>query len=132
MIGLDTNVLVRYLTQDDPAQAKTATRFIEQSAARGETFYIPTIVTCELVWVLEDAYGFARPEIRAALEAVFRTAQFQFEKKDQLWQSLHDYRNGRGDFADYLIGRVAVDAGCELTATFDRSLKNSRLFQLLR
>lgn len=131
MIGLDTNVLVRYLTQDDPAQAKKATRAIEEGAKKGEEFYISCVVLCELVWVLDGAYGHSRSEIQAALDAILRTEQFRFDKKDELWRALGDYRDGKADFADYLIGRLGVSSGCKKTLTFDKSLKDSPLFRLL-
>jgi predicted nucleic-acid-binding protein len=84
MIGLDTKVLVRYLTQDDPAQAQKATQVIEEGAAQGEVFYITSIVLCELVWVLEDAYGYSRGDIPAVLDHILRTAQFRVDNKEQL------------------------------------------------
>ena len=131
MTGLDTNVLVRYLTQDDPAQARKAARAIEERAQEGEEFYITGIVLCELVWVLDEAYGYSRGKIQQALEAILRTQQFRFENKDHLWQALGDYRDGKADFADYLIGRVAARSGCKETLTFDQSLKGSPFFRLL-
>jgi predicted nucleic-acid-binding protein len=131
MIGLDTNVLVRYLTQDDPAQAQKATQAIEEGVAQGEVFYITSIVLCELVWVLEDAYGYSRSDIQAVLDHILRTAQFRFDNKGQLWHAFNDYQTGRADFSDYLIGRLGTSAGCTETVTFDTSLKNSPHFRLL-
>jgi len=131
VIGLDTNVLVRYLTQDDPEQASRATRAIEAGADHGETFFITTVVMCELVWVLEEAYGYERDEIGSVLDQILRTAQFEFDRKDELTQSLHDYRAGKGDFSDYLIGRLGDRAGCEATLTLDRALADSRCFRQL-
>jgi predicted nucleic-acid-binding protein len=131
MIGLDTKVLVRYLTQDDPAQAQKATQVIEEGAAQGEVFYITSIVLCELVWVLEDAYGYSRSDIQAVLDHMLRTAQFRFDNKEQLWHAFNDYQTGRADFSDYLIGRLDTYAGCSETVTFDTSLKNSPHFHLL-
>ena len=131
MIGLDTNVLVRYLTQDDPAQAQKATQAIEEGVAQGEVFYITAIVLCELVWVLEDAYGYSRSDIQAVLDHILHTAQFRFDNKEQLWHAFNDYQTGRADFSDYLIGRLDTSAGCAETVTFDTSLKNSPHFRLL-
>ncbi|MFQ5742439.1 MAG: PIN domain-containing protein [Acidobacteriota bacterium] len=131
MIGLDTNVLVRYLTQDDPAQSKKATRILETEAAQGNSFFLTSIVMCELVWVLGEAYGYSRSETLTALERILRTAQFEFEDKDQLWQALVDYRGGKADFSDYLIGRLGKQSGCEKTLTFDKDLRNTRLFRVL-
>jgi len=131
MIGLDTNVLVRYLTQDDPAQAARATRAIEDAADRGEPLFISGVVLCELVWVLESVYGYKRKEVADVVERILRTTQFDFDHKDQLWQAWQDYRAGKGDFADYLIGRLGQVAGCEETLTFDGALEGSPLFRVL-
>lgn len=131
MIGLDTNVLVRYLTQDDPQQASIATCVIQDGADRGETFFVCSPVMCELVWVLDAAYGHDRDEIVEVLEQVLRTRQFVFEDKDLLWQALSDYREQKGDFADYLIGRRSREAGCDRTVTFDRKLRESPHFSVL-
>jgi predicted nucleic-acid-binding protein len=128
LIGLDTNVLVRYLTQDDPSQAAKASRIIDAAAA-GELF-VSSVVVCELVWVLEDSYDHKRDQIAQILERLLLTGQFAFEDKALLWQVLADYRDGRGDLADYVIGRLARRAGSSETVTFDRALKGS-LFRVL-
>lgn len=131
MIGLDTNILVRYLTQDDPGQSRKAAREIEKGLSGGRMFFIADIVMCELVWVLETAYGYGRREIVPVLENILRTRQFQFANKDLLWKSLADYRNEKGDFADNLIGHAGHKAGCSETMTFDSGLKNNPLFRVL-
>lgn len=128
MIGIDTNVLVRYLTQDDPAQAAFASRLIDKASAGG--LFLSTIVMCETVWVLSDVYGVKRKELEDLLEKILLSEQFACENKDALWQALEDYRRGKGDFADYVIGRTASRAGCSHTMTFDRGLKDSPLFRL--
>jgi len=131
MIGLDTNILVRYLTQDDPVQARKAARETEKGLAAGEHFFIADIVMCEMVWVLETAYRYDRREIVVVLENILRTKQFQFENKDLLWKSLTDYRTKKGDFADHLIGRAGHKAGCRETLTFDAGLKDNPIFRVL-
>jgi len=131
MIGLDTNILIRYLTQDDPEQSKKATREIEDGLNAGDEFFIADIVLCELVWVLESAYGYDRKEIVPVVERILRTKQFQFQNKDLLWQSLSDYQNRKGDFADHLIGRVGHKAGCREILTFDAELKTHPTFHVL-
>ena len=129
MIGLDTNVLVRYLTQDDPSQAAKASRVID--AAEGGELFVSSVVVCELVWVLEDSYDQKRDQIAQVLERLLLTGQLAFESKDLLWQVLADYRQGKGDLADYMIGRLAQRAGASETLTFDRALKGSQFFRLL-
>ncbi len=131
MRGLDTNVLVRYLTLDDADQAAAATEVIEDAARAGEPLFVSSVVLCEVVWVLEAAYRLGRGQILGTLDTLLRTAQLHFEDKDVLWHALADYREGRGDFADYVIGRSAAAAGCTSTVTFDRSLASSALFEVL-
>ena len=131
MIGLDTNILIRFLTQDDPEQSRKAAHEIEKGLSAGQMFFIADIVLCELVWVLETAYQYDRQEIVPVLENILRTRQFQFENKDLLWISLADYRNKKEDFADHLIGRAGHKAGCRETLTFDAGLKNNPIFRVL-
>lgn len=130
MKGLDTNVLVRYLTQDDPDQARKAASFLQDAASRGERCLISSIVLCEIVWVLRGAYGLDREGICGIIEKLLSTVEFSFEDKELAFRALEDYRNG-GDFADHLIGLRNQKAGCDVTATFDRSLKGNRRFRVL-
>lgn len=131
MIGLDTNVLVRYLVHDDRRQAEKASAYIQDATSKGELLYINCIVLCELVWVLESSYGFSKIEIINVLEKIRSTKQFEVEQKETIRQTLRDYAQGKGDFADYLIGRINHESGCVFTITFDRALKNSNTFELL-
>lgn len=131
MIGLDTNILIRYLTQDDPEQSKKSAHEMEKGMAAGSQFFIADIVLCELVWVLESAYDYDIKKIVPVLEKILRTKQFQFQNKDLLWQSLSDYQNKKGDFADHLIGRVNHNAGCREILTFDTGLKDHPFFRIL-
>lgn len=131
MKGLDTNVLVRYLTQDDQKQAAMATKEIEGAADRGERLLVQPLVLCELVWVLDTAYDFAKADILNTLEKILRTAQFDLVDKDILWLALAEYRHGRGDFSDYYLGRANQRAGATITLSFDRALKGNSRFQIL-
>ncbi|MBI5966289.1 MAG: type II toxin-antitoxin system VapC family toxin [Deltaproteobacteria bacterium] len=131
MKGLDTNVLVRYLTQDDPKQAQLATKEIEVAAAEGEKLVIQPLVLCELVWVMENAYGYNKPEILIALDQIMRTAQFEVPEKEVVWQALNEYRKDKGDFSDYYLGRINEKVGAEITLTFDKSLRGNKRFRVL-
>ncbi|MGD9345981.1 MAG: type II toxin-antitoxin system VapC family toxin [Candidatus Aminicenantes bacterium] len=131
MIGLGTSILFRYLSQDDPGQSKKAVNEIEKGLATGHMFFIADIVICELVWVLETAYGYDRREIIPVLENILRTKQFQFENKDLLWKSLAYYRNKKEDFADQFIGLLGLKAGCRETITIDSGLKHHPVFRVL-
>lgn len=132
MIGLDTNILVRYLVMDDKKQAEKASRYIESAADSGEQCFINVIVFCELIWVLESAYGYRKNEIADACENILVTKQFEFESKDLLRSALSEYRSGKADFADYLIGKVNKAKGCNHTISFDRSLGNQDDFIVLK
>ncbi len=131
MNGLDTNVLVRYLTQDDPKQAALANRLIEEAAAKEEKILLHPLVFCELIWVLETAYGFLKTDILKVLEKILRTAEFEIWEKDLLWLALADYRSGKGDFSDYYLGRANERAGAKITLSFDTALKGEPRFQVL-
>ena len=128
MIGLDTNVLVRYLVEDDAPQSEAASGFLEDALEAGEMLFVPTIVTCELVWVLDVAYGFSRREIAGVLAELFRARQVEVERGDLQRRALDAYRAGAGDFADYVIHESCATAGCDLVATFDRDLLGERGF----
>jgi predicted nucleic-acid-binding protein len=132
MVGIDTNVLVRYLVRDDKKQAERASAYIKHAADAGERFFINRIVLCELVWVLESAYQFSRGEIAGALEKMLGIKQFEIDSKDVVRQAIQDYHRNKGDLADHLIGRFNHSMGCDRTITFDRDLKNSPVFEILR
>jgi predicted nucleic-acid-binding protein len=129
--GLDTNVLVRYIVQDDKEQAKAASAFIRKVSMAGETCFINCIVLCELVWVLESAYDFPRKEIVDVCDKILRIKQFEIEDRDIVHSALHAYRKRKGDFADYLICMVNHAHGCDKTVTFDQSLKKQDGFIIL-
>ena len=131
MIGLDTNVLIRYLTRDDRAQYAKAAAFISAATDRGERFLVNTAVLCELVWVLATAFDYSREEIAGALEQIFATAQFDIDRLDEARQALGDFRSTKAGFSDALIGRINRALGAEHTVTFDRDLKAVETFRLL-
>ena len=131
MIGLDTNVLVRYLTHDDPVQYAKAAAFIEAATGRGEPFLVNTAVLCELAWVLGAAYQYSRDEIAGALDQILSTAEFEVERRDDARQALRDFRATKADFSDALIGRINQSLGADHTVTFDRDLKAVEMFRLL-
>jgi predicted nucleic-acid-binding protein len=121
MKGIDTNVLVRYILQDDHKQSQQATYFIEQTCSNEELLFINSIVLCEFVWVLETAYKYAKKDIAYALEQILKTRHFHIHEPEILWRSLDGYRNEGADFADHYIANLNVHNGCEYTVTFDKS-----------
>ena len=131
MIGLDTNVLVRYLVKDDPRQADKASSYIQAQSRRNDGLFLNHIVLCELIWVLESAYGYSKQVILDVLEKILITKQFRIERKDDVWAACAEFRAGQADFSDYLLGRANHSYGCEHTVTFDKSLKGSKGYRLL-
>ena len=131
MNGLDTNVLARYLTEDEPVQSKRAADWIGTITARGERCFISAIVLCELAWVLRSAYRVSQGDLILTLDRILGTTQFIVGDKDIVRRALDQYRAGRADFADYVIGALHQDAGCRKTVTFDRRLRGHQAFQVL-
>ncbi|AKG20353.1 PIN domain-containing protein [Calothrix sp. 336/3] len=128
MIGVDTNILVRYLTKDDEQQWQKAVEIIEG----GEQCFIANIVLCELVWVLRGKpYEFSRSEIGKTIEMMLQCPVFELENSSVVYQALHRFQQGKADFSDYLIGAIAQQLGCSKTVTFDRNLADNKGFKLL-
>lgn len=119
MIGLDTNVLVRYVVQDDPKQSPKATRLIESLTAESSG-YVGIVSVVELVWVLAGAYNSTKGEICDVLETLLRTKEIVVAQAGTVWKALRLFRESKADFADCLIERAANEDGCGYTATFDR------------
>ena len=119
MIALDTNVLVRFLVQDDVDQAKIAEEIIDQltDAAPG---FIGREVVVELVWVLERAYGYERTDIATALDGLLSARELLLEDADDIGPALERYRNEDFGFADLMIAAAARRAGAVELVTFDR------------
>lgn len=119
MIGLDTNVLVRYLAQDDAIQSPKSTLLIESLSVEKPGF-VPLIVIVELVWVLSSAYGSTREEIIEVLHNLLRTRELRIEQAETIAAALRIYQRSKADFADCLIERTALRAGCKAVMTFDK------------
>jgi len=122
MIALDTNVLVRFLVEDDEAQTERARAFVARAIEANDPCFISDVVLCEMVWVLERTYKFARREIGHALERLLAARHLAFASADTLYKALDAYAAGKGDFADYVIREHALAHGCGGLATFDRAL----------
>ena len=131
MIGLDTNVLVRYLTHDDPTQTAAALR-VMNSLSFDSPGFLSVIVIAELVWVLAISYRYQKKEIEQVLENLLRTKELVIERADIVSQACRAFSAGRADFADYLIERCAHAAGCEVTITFDQKAARVPGMRLLR
>lgn len=131
MIGLDTNVLVRYLVRDEPRQTRAATRLLETSCTVETPGFVSLVVLCELVWVLERAYGYPRAQVAAVLRGLLSADDLAVERSELAWQALNAFEEGPADFADFVIGLSAREARAEATVTFDRRAGASPLFRLL-
>jgi predicted nucleic-acid-binding protein len=118
MIGLDTNVLVRYIMQDDPKQAQRATRLIEGFTSAHPGF-VPLVAVVELVWVLASSYRLNRDQIAEALDLLLRSKELVIDRADLVLQAQRRFAQGGADFADCIIERIANAQGCETTMTFD-------------
>lgn len=118
MIGLDTNIVVRYIMQDDAAQAAKATELVEGLSA-AEPGFIALVSVVELVWVLSSCFDLTRAQISKALDVLLRSKQLVVDQADQVLRALRAYEGGNADFADCLIERTAAAAGCTRTMTFD-------------
>lgn len=120
MIGLDTNILVRYLAQDDPVQSPKATELIERRLTEEDPGFISVVAMAATVWVLERAYGLAKEAIAAAVELTLQADRLVVESEQEVFTAMIALKEGRGSFADALIGALGDKAGCSHTLTFDR------------
>jgi predicted nucleic-acid-binding protein len=131
VIGIDTNVLVRYLAQDDPRQSAIATRFIEGRLSAENPGFVSTVTLCEVVWVLAESYAADRKHVRDVVEGLLATKQLYIERSELVWKSLRAWEGVPADFSDALIGQLAIAQGAEKTVTFDRSAARLPGFELL-
>ena len=131
MMAVDTNILARYLRDDDPIQSRRAAHFIQRAVRQNQPLYLNHVVLCELVWILTSVYDHHKDEITATIQAILLTGQFQLEDKESIEAALEDYKKTKADFSDCLIGRRNRAAGSEQTLTFDRRLKNIETFEVV-
>jgi len=120
MIGLDTDILVRYLAQDDPVQSATATEVFERRLTESDPGFVSIVAMVETVWVLERAYRLAAHEIAAAVERILQAEVLVVEYERDVFTAMIALKEGLGSFADALIAALGARAGCSRTLTFDR------------
>jgi predicted nucleic-acid-binding protein len=131
VIGLDTNILVRYLAQDDPVQSFKATELIERRLTRDDPGFVSVLAMAETVWVLDRAYGLADQEIAAAIERTLQVDVLVVENEQEVFSAMIALKDGRGSFADALIGALGARAGCSRTLSFDQKASRLPDFELL-
>jgi predicted nucleic-acid-binding protein len=131
MIGLDTNVLVRYLTQDDPVQSAKATDILERRLTPKNLGFVSVVVIVETVWVLDCAYGLTAQEIAAALERLLQVDVLMIEDEQEVFTAMVALKQGRASFPDALIAELGLRAGCTRTLTFDQKAGRLPRFELV-
>ncbi|MEO8662766.1 MAG: type II toxin-antitoxin system VapC family toxin [Bryobacteraceae bacterium] len=131
MVGLDTNVLVRYLAQDDITQARQATQIIEHQLTEECPGFISLVTIVETVWVLDRVYGLSSREVATAIERILQADTFLVQNEQEVFTALTALKTGVGSFSDALIGALGEWAGCTATLSFDKKAKRLKQFQLL-
>jgi predicted nucleic-acid-binding protein len=119
MIGLDTNILVRYLTQDDPIQSPKATEIIERRLTEENPGFISIVAMVETVWVLDSVYGLTIEETAAAVERTLQIDVLVVEHEQEVFAAMIALKLGQGSFADAVIAALGAKVGCMSTLTFD-------------
>jgi len=130
MIGLDTNIIVRYLAQDDPVQSLKATYVFEQLLTEQQPGFISVVAIVETAWVLQRSYSLASGDIAAAIERMLQVEVLVVESEQEVFAAMIALKEGRGSFADALIGALCAKAGCVRTLTFDQKALRLPGFEL--
>jgi len=131
MIGLDTNVLVRYLAKDDPIQTPVAVKLV-RSLSEDEPGFLSLVVITELIWVLRMSYRYRNNEIANVVEKLLQSRELIVEQEELFADALRGFATGSADFADYLIERTGQLAGCIHTFTFDKRAATFAGMRLLK
>lgn len=130
MIGIDTNIIVRWITQDDPAQCIKVEQLFNKYHSP-DSIFISDVVLIELEWVLDALYGFKRNQIAEVLEMILRTTQFSFRNSQTIFNAICKYRKGFKDFSDCMIGESGNEFELK-TYTFDKALKHDPNFVVIK
>lgn len=119
MLGIDTNVLVRFLVRDDEAQFEKARKLIKREVAAGRRVFVNQLVLMETEWVLRSRYDVPKNQIIAAISGLLDASDVQFEDEPAIEEALFIWKDSTADFADCLIGAKNRRLGCRATASFD-------------
>jgi predicted nucleic-acid-binding protein len=130
MIGLDTNIVVRYLTQDDPVQSAKATEIFERRLTEEQPGFISLVTMAETAWVLERTYHRSGREIANAVEAMLQANSLLIQNEQEVFTAMVALKSGQGSFADALIAALGQWAGCGSTLTFDKKASRMDGFEL--
>lgn len=132
MAGLDTNVLARWIVDDDPRQAARAQRLFEEAHEQGSLLFVPSTVMLELEWVLRSRYDFDKTAVLSAFNALLETRELEFQDEPALERALSSYRQNSADFADCLHAGQCGSAGRVPMVTFDRAAARLPGVELLK
>ena len=130
MIGLDTNILVRYFAQDDPTQSRQATQIIERRLTEDRPGFVSLVTMAETVWVLQRAYNMSNGEIADIVERMLQSDTLSVQNEQEVFTAMISLRTGKGSFSDSLIEALGTWAGCTSTLTFDRKAARLKGFEL--
>jgi len=131
MIGLDTSILLRYLTQDDPLQSPKAMQIFERRLTLKNPGFVSVVAMVETVWVLDRAYGLTGQEIAAVVERLLQLEVLRIENEQQVFTAMVALKQGNGSFADVLIAELGTQAGCTRILTFDRKAARHPRFEVV-
>ena len=131
MIGLDTNILIRYLTQDDPVQSAKATEIFERRLTPKNPGFVSVVAMVETVWVLDRAYGLTAQQIATAVERLLQVEVLAIQNEQEVFTAMVALKQRRGSFADALIADLGALTGCTRTLTFDQKAVRLRGFELV-
>jgi len=129
MIGIDTNVLVRYITQDHQQQSSQANKLMDKKLTSDNYGLISKIVLCELIWVLSYAYNYSKSQIDDVVQQILITQELMVEDAENALQALQYYRKGKAGFADYFLAQTHYSMGADYTVTFDKKALQDKLFR---
>jgi predicted nucleic-acid-binding protein len=119
MLGIDTNVLIRFLVRDDQTQFEKARKLLKREASNGRRVFINQLVLLETEWVLRSRYGLAKTQMLDTISVLLDAPDVQLEDEPSIEEALFVWRDANADFADCLIGARNRRLGCRATATFD-------------
>ena len=119
MLGIDTNVLVRFLLRDDEAQFQKANKLIQREVSGGQGVLVSQLVLLETEWVLRSRYGFSKIQLLEVIASLLDTRDIQLEDEQSVEEAIYQWKEANADFADCLIAARHRRLGCSATATFD-------------
>ncbi len=131
MIGLDANVIIRYVTQDDPRQSPAASKLLERELTVERPGFVSSMTLCEIAWVLAECYDADKARISAVIEGLLGSRQLIVEEAEVVWKAMRAWSRSPADFSDALVAQVSLARGCEKVVTFDKAAAKLPGFDLL-